>query len=74
MEEYIICEKCGKKYNSVSSLDKKHYPNIFGKICIRCGNFIEPEEMIEMPIIKDNKDRFRKDRLKIRKYLKGKEK
>jgi len=43
---YIICPGCGKKTIG---------PNLFGKLCLRCGYDIPPTDNFELPLVADNK-------------------
>lgn len=56
----VICDKCGHYFAGHS--------NLFGKICIHCGNFIKPISNSEDDIF--NKKSYIKAQEEIRKYLK----
>ena len=48
-----VCNSCGHVYND--------HANVYGKICIHCGSFIEPE--IELEMVKENiaiKEKYKK--------------
>jgi len=50
----ISCPGCGHDY--------EHLPNIFGKVCIRCGYVMDSD--YEFPVQKQNRIRFEEMRRK----------
>jgi len=75
----IICDKCGNIINRDNYVDKKlveEYNNIYGTVCLNCGNIIKS---IKNPLFNENKELkaeiLREEmREKIRKRIQGEKK
>jgi len=59
MSNGVQCDKCGFLFEGHS--------NVFGKVCTRCGNYINP---ISNPIENNYDEQHDKAQSKIRQYLK----
>ena len=60
MTDGVRCDCCGHLF--------ENHTNMYGKICTRCGHFIEP--MLENPIKKEHEDKLLEAQLTIKSYLK----
>lgn len=59
MSKGVQCDRCGHLF--------KEHSNTFGKVCTRCGYYIEP---LNNPIEKDYDDKLLDVQQTIRSYLK----
>tara|TARA_Y100000034_G_C6586998_1_gene254848 strand:- start:318 stop:506 length:189 start_codon:yes stop_codon:yes gene_type:complete len=55
----VGCPHCGYVH--------RNHTNVYGKICSRCGAFIEP--LIEPPLIKERRENLKMQQEKIRNVL-----
>jgi hypothetical protein len=61
-DKFLTKCECGKSYIG--------YPNIYGKICTECGNYIPPEK--EPEFVKENKIKMQSIKNTIREMLRNK--